>query len=208
MFFILGYAEGKFIGSELYNVMLFSLIPAFIYLVFYLAFLRPVSKTGARLKWGRILGLLGIPLVWCLCFLIFWCILKHWNSIIKDMDIIADQIDKSRPDTSVVRYLIPAIMILGFGNCFLALSNIYTSKRTSLKIIVLLGFCMLPIVCLTWFITTTPEVSRLIALRICIKMCIPCWVLILIALVLFCRSSKRRVRKNAFFLRLGRSRRI
>ena len=187
MYFLLGNIDDKFVGSDLYNVMVFSLIPTFIYLVLYFIFIR---TSVVRPKWIKPLGLCGIPLAYFVSFLIVWCVFAYWHSMHNDMDIIADQIASNRSNASLVRYLVPAIWLLGYLAFILAVYNAFNNKKTFSQIAFLIGVFVLAAICLVWFLLAAPEVSKLITLRFFVKEYALSWVLGFVAVVSFCRTPK------------------
>ncbi len=151
-----------------YNLILISLLPTFLALVFFTAIkISLPNKKKIRL----IIELLFISiLVFCLSFIFVG--IMHWgfSELFKVSDHVRGTISYTK---TYRRFFVPAITILGLGVFIISFSLFSKAK---FKRILLLIFCLLPMALALFTLIIEPQLNNWLIIRLAIISSLPCWI--------------------------------
>ena len=139
--------------SWLYNFSLMSCIPVVAYVIVIYCLYSDNLRNLFRINKINLLWFLGLFLIWGLSF----GILLFFNSIITDCGTIADQIQARKSNMNWNRYLPIVIMFLGFVGYYISLSKTFRINITITKRVVLLVYCLFPVILTVFFLQKQQE---------------------------------------------------
>jgi hypothetical protein len=164
-------AEGKFIGSGLYGILLYSLIPTilgglFVYAAFFLRDKR---------KYHKLWMLLVVPVIYCISFLLVCALNLYLNTTATALGGLSDQIKTHYRTMGIIRFLPVFIWLGGIASFYFIFSNTFNRNITNAKKCLFLLLCLLPLALCAYFSHITPKIASWFVYRIAVAAYLPFW---------------------------------
>ena len=151
-----------------YNLILISLIPTFLTLVYFVSIKISISN---KKKTRLIMELLFISILG-FCGSVFFFGIMHWafSELFKVSDHVRDVIPYTR---TYRRFFVPTIFLLSWGVFIISFSLF---SKTKFKRILLLILCLLPIALALFTLIIEPQLNNWLIIRFAIISSLPCWI--------------------------------
>ena len=161
----------KLASNTYYNLVLVSIIPTLLIIVYFAIVKSSLPKTKIRLISELIL--IG-TMVFCSSFFILYLL----NYGLSELSEVSDHVREIIPDERTYRrLLVPAINISSLAVLFVSLAHFFREQLTKLRRVLLLILCLLPIALAVFILVIEPKLNNWLIIRLAIISSLPCWIL-------------------------------